>query len=109
MSRDYNPNRYRTRSSIERDERTRTERELDKALAERDKARAELDVLRDEMEVLDRAVRNLTRQVDIGLDQQHRYRIAFMLFAQNMRPNFSWAELWAYWLMKASQHIGGKP
>ena len=100
MSRDYNPKRYRTRSNIERDERTRTERELDKA-------RAELDVLRDEMEVLDRAVRNLTRQVDIGLDQQHRYRIAFMLFAQDMRPNFEWGELWAYWLMKASDHIAG--
>ena len=105
MSRDYNPKRYRARSSDDRGENT--ERMLTAAIKERDKARAELDVLRDEMEVLDRAVKNLTRQVDIGLDQQHRYRIAFMLFAQNMRPNFSWAELWAYWLMKASDHIAG--
>lgn len=107
MTRDYNPKRYRTRIQ-EPDYRTPLERQLDKAIDERDKARAELDALRDTLEVLDRAVKNLTQQVDYSLDQQHRYRIAFMLFAQDMRPNFQWGELWAYWLMKASKHIGGE-
>ena len=105
--RDYNPRRYRTRIT-EPDYRTGTERQLDKAIDERDKARAELDALRDELETLDRAVRNLTRQTELALSEQHRYRIAFMLFAQSVRPNFAWAELWAFWLMKASQHIGGR-
>ena len=107
MTRDYNPRRYKTRTG-DRDQRTPTERQLDKIAAERDTLRAELDALRDTMEVMDRGLTSTTRALDVALDTQHRYRIAFMLFAQNMRPNMGWQELWVAWLAQADKHIGGR-
>lgn len=101
--RDYNPRRYRTSTRQPGENR---ERMLTAAVAERDKARAEVAAMQDTIEVLDRAVRNLTRQVDVAIGQQHRYRIAFMLFAQQMQPDTKWQELWVKWLMRANDHIG---
>ena len=107
MSRDYNPRRYRTRIG-ERDERTTTERQLDKAIAERDKARAELDDLRDTLAVMDRAITSTTRTLDVTIDQQHRYRIAFMLFAQDVNAAHDWQTTFVHYLQRADKHIGGR-
>lgn len=106
MNRDYNPKRYRTRNA-ERDYRTTAERQLDKAIDERDKACRELDELRETLAVMDRGLSSTTRTLDMALDQQHRYRIAFMLFSQDVNGDAEWQTVWAHYLQRAVTHMRG--
>ena len=116
MARDYNPRRYRTRtqsSGIDNTENYyqmwgRVLQERNEARAELEKVKGELDALRDTIEVLDRGLNSTSRNLDLALDTQHRYRVAFMLFAQKMRPNMGWQELWVYWLQQAERKIQGR-
>lgn len=57
--------------------------------------------------VTDRETETLRRNLSVALASQHKFRIAFMLFASDVMPDRPWQEVWVAYLTAADKHIGG--